>query len=95
MDDKLENIRDHHLTIYKTTCWMCTQPFILNATLMKHLQACIKKKEDKTVVEETHNDLVVNDLTSGGVNKQETQHVKEITAWLFLEYRFTLHCTPI
>ena len=43
--------------------------FILNATLMEHLQVCIKKEENKPVEEEIQDDLSVDDLTSGGVNK--------------------------
>ena len=40
-------------------------PFILNAALMEHLQACIKKEENKAILEEIQDDLFVDDLTSG------------------------------
>ena len=58
---------------------------------MEHLQACNKKEESKAVVEEIQDDLFVDDLTSGGVNVQKTQEIKDTATWLFAEGGFTLH----
>ena len=65
--------------------------FILNVTLMEHLEACIKKQENKAVVEEIQDDLFVDDLTSGRINEQETQEIKDTATRVIAERSFTLH----
>lgn len=59
--------------------------------MTEHLQVCIKKEKNKIVVEETQNDLFVDDLTSGGVNERETQKIKDTATQLFPEGGFALH----
>lgn len=65
-------------------------PFILNATLIKYLKACINKEENKAVVEEIQDDLFVDDSTSGGINEHETQEIKDTATWVFAEGGFIL-----
>lgn len=79
------------LRFTKLPCGCAPSPFIINTTLMEHMQACIMREENKAAAEEMQDNLFVNDLTSGGVNEQETHKNKNIATRLFAEGDFTLH----
>lgn len=77
------------LRFKKLPCGCAPSPFIINTTLIEHMQACNMREENKAAAEEIQDNLFV--LTSSGVNEQETHKNKNIATRLFAEGDFTLH----
>ena len=66
-----------------------SSPFLLGVTLQEHLSSL--EEEYPETVTELKKDLYVDDVITGGSNKEEADKVKEEAKEIFSKGSFTLH----